>query len=107
MALKLWTDEEFLKLYDAGEKFERNDLAAMAYGEIGKIVSEEEGYEGRWMRDMSTVFEGNGRFFNIDWERGLTEYQENEFYEQPYEVVKKCHEETIIVINWVPIDRKE
>ena len=48
MALKLWTGEEFLELYDAGEEFEWNELAAMAYGEIGKIVCEEEGSEGRW-----------------------------------------------------------
>ena len=107
MALKLWTGEEFLELYDAGEEFERNELAAMAYGEIGKIVSEEGGYEGRWTRYMSTVFEVKGRFFNIDWERGLTECQENEFYEQPYEVVKECHEKTIVVTNWVTVDRKE
>ena len=50
MALKLWTGEEFLELYDAGEEFEWNELAAMAYGEIGKIVCEEEGSEGRWTR---------------------------------------------------------
>jgi hypothetical protein len=107
MALKLWTSEEFLELYDAGEEFEWNELAAMAYGEIGKIVCEEEGSEGRWTRSMSTVFEVKGRFFIIDWERGLTERQENEFYEQPYEVVKECHEKTIVVTNWIPVDRKE
>ena len=56
---------------------------------------------------MSTVFEVKGRFFNIDWERGLTECQENEFYEQPYEVVGECHEKTIVVTNWIPVDRKE
>lgn len=107
MALKLWTGEEFLELYDAGEEFEWNELAAMAYGEIGKIVCEEEGSEGRWTRGMSTVFEVKGRFFIIDWERGLTECQENEFYEQPYEVVGECHEKTIVVTNWIPVDRKE
>lgn len=52
-------------------------------------------------------FRGKGALFNIDWERGLTERQENEFYEQPYEVVKECHEETIVVTNWIPVDRKE
>lgn len=107
MALKLWTGEEFLELYDAGKEFKWNELAAMAYGEIGKIVCEEEGSEGRWTRGMSTVFEVKGRFFIIDWERGLTELQENEFYKQPYEVVGECHEKTIVVTNWIPVDRKE
>ena len=33
--------------------------------------------------------------------RGLTEYQENAFYEQPYEVEKRTYEKTITVTEWI------
>jgi hypothetical protein len=37
----------------------------------------------------------------VEWEEGLTENQENEFYNQPYEVEKKTYEKTITVTEWV------
>ena len=37
-----------------------------------------------------------------DWEEGLTELQENEFYDQPYFVEPK--EETIVVTRWEKIN---
>ena len=40
----------------------------------------------RWVQPVSTIIQANGRFFKIDWFRGLTEMQENEYYDQPYEV---------------------
>ena len=43
----------------------------------------------RWTEDMTTIFKVLGRFFAIDWQRGLTEFQENFYNEQPYEVIKK------------------
>lgn len=43
-----------------------------------------------------------GRYFSIYWEEGLTEYQENEFYDQPEEVEKHEYDKTIHVVVWVP-----
>lgn len=37
------------------------------------------------------------------WENGLTENQENEYYDQPTEVKKVTTEKTITVTEWQPI----
>lgn len=44
-----------------------------------KWIDEEELDEGRWHMIMLTIVEFNGKLFGIEWDRGLTEYQENEF----------------------------
>ena len=45
-----------------------------------KWIDEEELSEGRWHMIMLTIVEFKGKLFGIEWGRGLTEYQENEFY---------------------------
>ena len=49
---------------------------------------------------MFTVVELCGRTFGINWFSGLTECQENEFNEQPYEVEKHEYEKVITVKEW-------
>lgn len=58
------------------------------------IVDEILGEEHRWTREIKTIIDVDGQYFAIDWLRGLTECQENEFWEQPYPVIKK--EEVVI-----------
>lgn len=65
--------------------------------DIERIV----GDNRRWQREVRSICELGDRAFAVDWQEGLTECQENEFWEQPYEVVKKEHEETIKVTEWV------
>ena len=48
-------------------------------------VYEEEHDSGRWTAFMTTVVDVNGKNYAINWQRGLTEYQENIYDEQPYE----------------------
>lgn len=48
-------------------------------------VYEEEHDSGRWTTFMTTVVDVNGKNYAINWQRGLTEYQENIYDEQPYE----------------------
>lgn len=67
-----------------------------------KEVDREEGEDLRWVKPVTSIFELCERFFAIDWYEGLTEYQSNEFYDQPYEVTK--HTKQITVTEWV---RKE
>lgn len=74
--------------------------------EISDLVSEysiyrETGDDNRWTRDMFTVCQVNDRFFGISWRQGLTEYQENSFSEQPYEVYKHEYEKTITITEWL------
>lgn len=64
-------------------------------------IDTEYGENERWTRGVSTIVELCNRFFMVNWFEGLTEYQENEFYEQPYEVEKKEYTKTIKVVEWV------
>lgn len=64
-------------------------------------IETEYGENRRWTRSVSTVVKLCNRFFMIEWEEGLTEYQPNEYLEQPYEVEKKEYEKLIKVVQWV------
>lgn len=92
------------KMY-AGEKLSEAELRCLATGwsrrdllEIGehKVVAEIEGDSGRWTKSMTTIIQVEEDLWAIDWEQGLTEYQENEFWEQPYRVERKERVETIV-----------
>lgn len=99
----------FLEKFDSGEKFSEDELQDIAYGDVGlKSVERSYGENRRWTRTVTGVYEADGRYFMIDWEEGLTEHQEDEFWEQPVEVEKKQYEKTFIVTEWVKKeDRKE
>lgn len=49
-------------------------------------VYEEAGEMRRWQRSVSTVVKVNGEYYRIDWEQGLTEAQDNDYYQQPVKV---------------------
>lgn len=91
-------EEYIIDKIDTGQKLTELELSNMLWS-LNK-VSETEGDEGRWTRSMQTIFEINGRYFALDWDRGLTECQENEFWNQPYEVEKKEYTKTITVTEW-------
>lgn len=80
------------KLY-AGKRLSERELKDLAYGDCrldGYGWVDEVGYDsGRWSQYMETIFQVGNDLWAIPWQRGLTEYQENEFYDQPYRVVKK------------------
>lgn len=97
--------KSFCSRYDAGEEFNEDELKYMTYDCHQK--DEIEGDESRWTRGVTTIFECDGRFFSIDWDRGLTEIQENEFYNQPQEVKLCEYEKTITVREWVPVESKQ
>ena len=84
-----------------GEVLTEKELKYCAWGEVGKYIDEEEGDSGRWTQSMSTIFEIDGQLYCIDWKRGLTEYQENEYWEQPYKVRREEKVITTTVVNYV------
>lgn len=67
-------------------------------------VYEEAGKDHRWQKEMFTVVKVENKFYGICWMKGLTEYQENEYYEQPFEV--GCENKTEVVKKeiWKPIN---
>lgn len=89
--------EIMVEKIDNKEDLTESELESMRDYSIEDI----EGDEGRWTRSIDSVIEINGRTFMLCWERGLTEYQENGFYHQPFEVEKKITTKTITVTEWV------
>lgn len=90
------------KKIDNKEKLTEEEIECLLWE--NKQVYEEAGDDHRWQREMFTVVEVDGRFFAIAWMKGLTENQENDFSEQPYEVGCEKKLETITKQEWRPIE---
>lgn len=58
-------------------------------------VYEEEGENRRWSQSMLTVVSVGENLYAIEWEKGLTEMQEDSYYGQPYKV--KLEEEEVVI----------
>lgn len=58
-------------------------------------------YLNRWSRSASYIFTYNNEFFRIDYDEGLTEYQGDYNFSQPYKVQKM--EKQITIIEWKEI----
>lgn len=97
----MMTKEYFLSKFDNGEEFTFEELEYIALESDFEYVDEIEGDDHRWNREMQTIIRIDGRLFAIDWRKGLTEMQENEYWDQPYEV--KVVEKTIVVKEYVPV----
>ena len=78
-------DETIAKLKN-GENLDESELMMLCCD--GCIEDELEGDSGRWTQGVSTIIDIGDQLYRIDWSRGLTEYQDNEFYHQPYKVEK-------------------
>jgi hypothetical protein len=77
---------------ERGGKLGEEELRALAceveYANLDEIehVTEIEGEDHRWQREVSAVIKAHGRYWRIDWMRALTETSENDFWDQPVEV---------------------
>lgn len=59
----------------------------------------EYGEKRRWSRWVITYCKFRDKFYACEWDQGLTECQEDNWYgDQPYEVVPK--EKTVIIRTW-------
>ena len=97
-------DEYILSKIDAGEKLTESELRELRweFNEVETIYGENR----RWSRSVRSILEIGERYFALDWEEGLTECQENEFYNQLVEVEKKEYTKTITVTEWNEIKKK-
>lgn len=82
-------EEIMLNKIASDEKLTERELSTLVFE---NETEREKGDSGRWSQHMTSIVELCGRHFAIDWQRGLTEMQENEFYNQPYEVELKEYE---------------
>lgn len=93
-------EEELLNKIDSKKELTESEIMEiLKYG-----IECEYGDNRRWTRTVTTISQIGDRYFSTDWEEGLTEYQENEYYCQPIEVSKKTYEKTITVTEWIPIN---
>ena len=95
-------EEIMLSKIDQNDKLTRKELSDLVFG---YDVETEHGDNRRWTRTNTTIVKLLDRYFSIDWEEGLTECQENEFYNQPIEVKKRTYEKTITVTEWIPVNK--
>lgn len=92
-------DELMVKKIESHEDLTENELRTLVF-ECNEI-ERSEGENRRWSRTVSSIVELCGRFFKVIWEQGLTENQDNSFYEQPYEVELDSYNKVIEVHNWI------
>lgn len=94
-------EKEIINKIKNKEKFTEQEIYELLWD--FEQVWQEEGENRRWTRAVSTVIKVGEDFVRIDWEQGLTECQENEFYEQPYLVKSHKYIKTIEVEEWEEI----
>ena len=72
-----------------GEGLTEKEREACAWGWVGELITTTDGEKHRWTMDRQTIFDVDGQLYGIDWEEGLTEYQEHEYWSNPYKVTKR------------------
>lgn len=98
------TSKEFLGKYDNDKKFTEEEVREIINEGFDNgnddFVEEIEGEEHRWYREIKQIIKIEDRYFELNWGRGLTECQENEYFaDEIYEVEPK--KEIIEVTKYV------
>lgn len=94
----------FLKKLDSDIPLTIEEIKELVYEFNGEEIS---GEKLRWVQVMETIVELQGRYFVIPWYQGLTELQENEFYEQPFEVKKETSIKMVAVEKYTKISSEK
>lgn len=86
------------------EELTETERKYCAWGEVGEYVEEIEGCDHRWTREMQTIFKIGEQYYAIDWMSGLTEMQDNEYWDDPYKVERKEEVVTTTVVSYVAVE---
>lgn len=98
--------EQIISKLKNGEQLSEEELSDIALENVEGLSDyiKEEEEDTRWYRLMNTFFKtDDDRWFCLVWEKGLTENQDNEFWEQPYEVKREVKEVVTKVNVWTPV----
>lgn len=103
-------DNLFIELYDSGRIGEMKKSDFLKYCYEGEDIYE--GENRRWSQTIQTVVKIKERLFLFTWERSLTEYQDNEIYNDPIEVkqvkmIVIIPEHKEIKVEYVPVNRSK
>lgn len=100
---------DYLKRLNNGEELddeEMRDLIECAEwdndGGFSEVVAREYGENRRWQRLVTVTVRLGDTYWNVEYDQGLTEMQEDDWWKQPYEVapmrkVIPGHEVTVYV----------
>lgn len=76
---------DYLQMIDSGEELSERQLRDFVFSyEVDRI----EGSPRRWTSTITSYCQVGDRYFEVEWEEGLTECQDNMFDNQPIEVGK-------------------
>lgn len=91
------TEQEFIERYDTNNSFDEEELETIVDG-LGEEVDVEFGENRRWSRIVKRITKICDRYFAFIYDEGLTEYQDNDYNYQPYEVrpIKKV----VTITEW-------
>jgi len=86
-------------------KFSEEEIRDMVYGDFdGDVVETIEGENRRWTRSNITYVQIDNKFYELVWEQGLTENQEDDFWEQDApEVERVITSRTVYSWEWKPV----
>lgn len=103
---ELSESEKLLQKIINKERLSEREIRSLLW-DYGTGVDELEGDIGRWTQSVSTIVKLCDQYVRIDWDRGLTELQENHYNEQPYLVEKRERVVTQVVVDWLEKDQEE
>ena len=82
----------------------KKDLSEREFrGLLDYEVDRSYGDNRRWTREVSSILKLCGHLFELDWDEGLTEYQDDVFFGLPYEVIKEEKQVMTTVVTYVPL----
>ena len=87
------------KLYDGHKDFSEEELSQLTEYDHDTI----EGEDRRWYKSTETIIKVKDKFFSLVWDQGLTEYQDNQFSDQPEEVTLTETTKTIVVKSYTKV----
>lgn len=91
-------DDYFIYLFENNVPFDREDIREFIEG--WQYITKRDEFYDRWTRHITTICELNNHYYAVEWDAGLTEMQEDEFYCQPYEVFPEEEQRLITFTKW-------
>jgi len=81
--------QDFLDIYNSNRNFTQQEIEEFydCFDMWNLVVERVFGKKKRWTCPVSYICKVEDKYFSFDRHEGLTEFQENEEWEQPYEVI--------------------